>query len=63
MNNPTARPPEEVAGDEVLDGTDPHAGDEADWENDEPAAPIGVPHSIAVRLFTLEFRFDDIAGR
>ena len=43
MDNPTARPPEEVAGDEVLDGADPHAGDEADWENDEPAAPIGTP--------------------
>ena len=30
MDKPTARPPDVVPGDEILDGTDPHAGDDAD---------------------------------
>ena len=40
---PSARPPDAVADHEVLDGTDPHAGDDADWEHGEPAAPVVTP--------------------
>ena len=43
MDKPTARPPDVVADDEVLDGTDPHAGDDADWESHQPAAPVVTP--------------------
>lgn len=41
MDIPTSAWPAGVtAGDEVLDETDPHAGDDADWEDDELAAAI-----------------------
>ena len=43
MDKPTARASDVVAGDEVLDGTDPHAGDDADWESHQPAAPVATP--------------------
>ena len=39
MDKPTARPPDLAADEDVLDGTDPHAGDDADWESHKPAAP------------------------
>ena len=42
MDKSTSARPDVVAGDEVLEPTDPHAGDDADWEQHEPAAaPVG----------------------
>lgn len=50
MDNRTSARPEVVAGDEVLEASDPHAGDDADWEQHEAAAaaPIGPPEPSPV---------------
>ena len=44
MDKPASAQPRDVVADhEVLDGTDPHAGDDADWESHERAAPVVTP--------------------
>ena len=41
MDKPSStRPPDVIVDHEVLDGADPHAGDDADWEHHERAAPV-----------------------
>ena len=50
MDKPTARPPDVVAGDEVLDGTDPHAGDDADWESHEARRARRHPRAVTAAV-------------
>lgn len=50
MDNLTSAQPAGPAAD-VLDETDPHAGDDADWEEDELAAAIAVALEPSFLLF------------
>ena len=42
----SARRAGEAVGDDVLDETDPHAGDDADWEQAEPASAVTEPSPL-----------------
>jgi hypothetical protein len=43
---PSARPPGVPAGHDVLDETDPHAGDDADWADDDKRVAIAEPSPL-----------------
>ena len=51
MDKPTARRPYVVAGEEVLDGTDPHAAMTPTGRVDEPAAPVVSPEPSPLQFW------------
>jgi hypothetical protein len=42
----SARRARDAVGEDVLDETDPHAGDDADWERAEPADAVAEPSPL-----------------
>jgi hypothetical protein len=52
MDKPTSgRPADVAAGGDVLDEADPHAGDDADWEEHDLAAAVTIAPEPSPLLF------------